>query len=149
MTIYNPEEYIANLPLDRQEPMSQLRAVIKGHLPEGFEEVGSENAISYVVPHKIYPAGYHCDPSSPLPFISIVSQKNFISLYHMGIYADDDLLEWFVDSYAEVCKYKLDMGKSCIRLKRMNDIPYELIAELATKMTVGDWVSRYDGLKPA
>ena len=100
--------------------------------------------ISYVVPFSIYPKGYHCKPSDQLPFISIAAQKNFIAIYHMGIYADKNLHDWFVKSYAEQCTKKLDMGKSCIRFKHLNDIPYALISELVSKISPKEWVSLYE-----
>ena len=100
--------------------------------------------IGYVVPHSIYPKGYHCDPKLPLPFINIASQKNFIALYHMGIYADENLLNWFVNEFYKHSKAKLDMGKSCIRFKKPELIPYDLIGQLFTKLTVNDWVNIYE-----
>jgi hypothetical protein len=100
--------------------------------------------IGYVVPHSVYPAGYHCDPKLPLPFMSIASQKNFIALYHMGIYADQNLLDWFVGEYSKIIKTKIDMGKSCIRFKKPEQIPYELIGELTKKMTSKEWIELYE-----
>lgn len=140
----NPEEYIAQVPEDRVEAMNKLRSLILDHIPEGFEEQMSYGMIGYVVPHSVYPAGYHCTPELPLPFLSFASQKNFIGFYHMGIYANPELLEWFVEEYPKHCKRKLDMGKSCIRFKKMDDIPYELLSELVQKMTVEDWVLLYE-----
>ncbi len=138
-----PESYISALPQDRQEAMNKLRKVILSNLPKGFEEViGS--MVGYVVPFSLYPAGYHCPPHQPLPFISIASQKNFVALYHMGIYTDPKLLEWFVAEYPKHSKRKLDMGKSCVRFKKMDDIPYELIGELVSKMTPQEWVVIYE-----
>jgi uncharacterized protein YdhG (YjbR/CyaY superfamily) len=137
-------EYINGLTDDRQVVIKKLQALIKKNLPKGFEEQMSYGMIGYVVPHKIYPGGYHCDPKLPLPFLSIASQKNFIALYHMGMYAKPELLDWFVAEYPKHCKSKLDMGKSCIRFKKMEDIPYDLISELANKMTVQDWISIYE-----
>ncbi len=138
-----PEQYLDALPEDRKPAFSRLRQLIREHLPEGFEETMSYGMIGYVVPHSIFPAGYHCDPRSPLPFISIASQKNFIAVYHSGIYADQALLDWFVNEYPKHSNTKLDMGKSCIRFKKINDIPYDLIAELAEKMTPAQWVEKY------
>jgi uncharacterized protein YdhG (YjbR/CyaY superfamily) len=145
----NPEDYIAQLPDERKAPMQRLRDVIKKALPEGFEETMSYGMIGYVVPHSVYPDGYHCDPKQPLPFMSIASQKNFIAFYHMGIYADPPLYDWFVKSYPEHSKYKLDMGKSCVRFKKVNELPYELIEELVGKMTAKQWIERYEkAIKP-
>ena len=100
--------------------------------------------IGYVVPHSIYPNGYHCEPKLPLPFMAIDSQKNFIALYHMGIYAKPELLNWFVTEYPKHSQQKLDMGKSCIRFKKMNQIPFDLIAELVQKMSVQEWITCYE-----
>lgn len=140
----SPDDYIAKIPEDRRSVMNLLRSTISDNLPEGFEECMNYNMIGYVVPHTLYPAGYHCDPSLPLPFINIASQKNFIALYHMGIYADDNLLNWFTTEYPKYCKSKLDMGKSCIRFKKADQIPYALIAELCQKMTPLKWIELYE-----
>jgi uncharacterized protein YdhG (YjbR/CyaY superfamily) len=140
----SPEEYINQLPEERQDSFNKLRNTIIKHLPLGFEERMSYGMIGYVVPKSLYPAGYHCDPKLPLPFVNIASQKNFIALYHMGIYTDPELLQWFQSEYAQQCKYKLDMGKSCVRFKKMDDIPFDLIAELMEKMTPEDWINRYE-----
>jgi uncharacterized protein YdhG (YjbR/CyaY superfamily) len=139
----NPEEYSNSLPEERKEVIETLRNVITANLPEGFEETMSYGMIGFVVPHAIYPEGYHCDPKIPLPFLSIASQKNFVALYHMGMYSNKVLHDWFVEEYPKYCKTKLDMGKSCIRFKKMNDIPFELIGELCQKMTVQEWISTY------
>ena len=141
---HSPEEYLSRIPEDRKEAMTRLRRTILDHLPDGFEETMSYGMIGYVVPHSIYPDGYHCDTSLPLPFISIASQKNFIALYHMGIYANEDLLKWFQDEYAKAVPTKLDMGKSCIRFKKPEHIPYELIGELCAKISVKDWIRTYE-----
>lgn len=138
------EEYLNEVPNERQTSFNQLRKTINDNLPEGFEETIIYNMIGYVVPKTIYPDGYHCKPELPLPFINIANQKNFIALYHMGIYVDDKILDWFVGEYPKHCKYKLDMGKSCIRFKKVDHIPYELIAELIQKMSVKDWITKYE-----
>jgi len=140
---HSVDEYIAKLPEDRVEVMQKIREVISANLPAGFQETMSYGMIGYVVPHSIFPDGYHCDPKLPLPFINIASQKNFIALYHMGIYANPVLFEWFTSEYPKNVKSKLDMGKSCIRLKKMDQIPYELIGELVKKMTVAEWIDVY------
>ena len=139
-----PQEYINSLTDERKQAISKLRQVLNDNLPAGFEEVISCGLLSYVVPHSRYSNGYHCDPTLPLPFISLASQKNFVSLHHMGIYCDKSLLEWFKAQYPKFCKNKLDMGKSCIRFKKMELIPYQLIGELATKMTVKQWIELYE-----
>lgn len=139
-----PEEYIAALPEERKASISRLRKVINENLPEGFKEEMSYGMIGWVVPHTLYPDGYHCDPRLPLPFMSIASQKNFIALYHMGMYATKELNDWFVTEYAKHCKYKLDMGKSCIRFNKLDDIPYELIADLVSRMSAEEWMDIYE-----
>ena len=139
-----PDEYIEKIPEDRKEAMTKLREVIKKNIPSGFEETMSYGMIGYVVPHTLYPAGYHCNPELPLPFMNIASQKNFIAVYHMGIYAKKELLDWFVNEYPKHSKLKLDMGKSCIRFKKPNQIPFELIGELAKKMTCDEWIKIYE-----
>lgn len=139
-----PQKYIDQLPEDRKEVIGKLRNVLLKNLPVGFEETIIYGMIGYVVPHSLYPGGYHCDTKLPLPFISIASQKNFVALYHMGIYADQELMNWFVAEYPKYCKVKLDMGKSCIRFKDLTQIPYELIAQLAGKMTPEDWIELYE-----
>jgi uncharacterized protein YdhG (YjbR/CyaY superfamily) len=136
--------YIDELPEERKAAIKKLSSIIKKNLPKGFKEEMSYGMIGYVVPHSIYPKGYHCDPKLPLPFLSIASQKNFIAVYHMGIYADRKLLDWFLASYSKVASSKLDMGKSCIRFKKPEQIPYELIGELATKMTPQQWIEKYE-----
>lgn len=138
------KDYIAELPEDRKEPIIKLREIILKNLPGGFEEVMSYGMIGYVVPHSIYPSGYHANPVLPLPFINIASQKNFIGLYHMGIYSHKDLLNWFVSEYPKHVKTNLDMGKSCIRFKNIEHIPYWLIGELAAKMTAEQWINIYE-----
>ncbi|WP_275314975.1 DUF1801 domain-containing protein [Tenacibaculum bernardetii] len=140
----SPEKYIAQVPEERQAVLEKLRNTIKNNLPQGFEEGMSYNMIGYYVPHALYPDGYHCDPKLPLPFISIASQKNSINLYHMGLYAKQELYDWFVAEYPKHCKRKLDMGKSCIRFKKIEEIPFDLIKELCTKMTVKEWIAIYE-----
>jgi len=138
-----PEDYINKLPEKRKVAISKLRQVILDHLPEGFQETISYGMIGYVVPHELYPRGYHTNPKLPLPFINIASQKNYIALYHNGIYAKESLIKWFKSEYPKHAKYKLDMGRICIRFKKIDDIPYELIGELATKMTPQQWITTY------
>jgi len=139
-----PQQYIDQLPEDRKQVMNKLRNTILDNIPKGFTETISYGMISYVIPHSIYPSGYSCDPRQPLPFMSIASQKNFISVYHMGIYADNKLMEWFVNEYPNFCKTKLDMGKSCIRFKKIDQIPFELIGKLTSKMNADEWIKIYE-----
>lgn len=139
-----PDKYFDTLPEDRKAAMNELRKVIKKNLPKGFSESMGYGMVGYGVPHSLYPAGYHCDPKQPLPFLGLASQKNFIAVYHMGIYADPKLLKWFTDEYPKHSKTKLDMGKSCIRFKKPDQIPFKLIGELASKMTPQDWIKLYE-----
>ena len=138
------EEILENIPEDRKEAFTNLHQTIVSNLPEGFEPGISYGMLGYVVPHHLYPAGYHCKPSEPLPFVSIASQKNSINFYHMGIYADATLLNWFVAEYPKHSKQKLDMGKSCIRFKKPEYIPYELLGQLMQKMTAAQWIALYE-----
>ena len=138
------EEILINLPEDRVEPFNKLHDIIVKNLPKGFEAAISYGGLGYVIPHSLYPAGYHCKPSEPLPFAGLASQKNSINFYHMGIYSDPKLLNWFVNEFPKHTKQKLDMGKSCIRFKKFDDIPYQLIGELMKKMSVNDWINIYE-----
>ena len=137
-------EYISQLTEDRKEPISKLRNIINQNIDRGFSEEINYGMIGWVVPHSLYPEGYHCDPKLPLPFMSIASQKHFIAVYHMGVYANPKLLEWFISEYPKHCSTKLDMGKSCIRFKIVENIPYNLIGELVTKMSANDWIMLYE-----
>lgn len=138
------EEYLNQLPTDRKDAINKLRKVILKNLPHGFVEEINYGMIGYVVPHSIYPSGYHCDPKLPLPFMNIANQKNFIGFYHMGIYSQPELHDWFINTWPNHSSRKLDMGKSCVRLKKINEIPYELIGELASKMTPEKWIAIYE-----
>ncbi|MBC2844106.1 DUF1801 domain-containing protein [Winogradskyella flava] len=140
----SPEDYISQVPEERQEALKKLRNVIKENLPENFEEGMIYKMIGYYVPHSVYPDGYHCDQKTPLPFMSFASQKSSVNLYHSGIYAKKELHDWFVNEYPKHCKRKLDMGKSCIRFKKMDEIPFELIGELTRKMTCKEWIDIYE-----
>ncbi|HEU5165497.1 MAG TPA: DUF1801 domain-containing protein [Chitinophagaceae bacterium] len=139
-----PEQYISEIPEERHKVFNKLRAAIKKNLPKGFKETMGYGMMGYCVPHSLYPAGYHCNSKDPLPFIGIASQKNFIAVYHMGIYADPGLLKWFTAAHAKASPKKLDMGKSCIRYKKPYDIPFEVIGELASKMTPDQWIAAYE-----
>jgi hypothetical protein len=136
----SPQEYIDLLPPDRKEAISKIREVLLKNLPQGFEETIGYGMLGYVVPHAIYPKGYHCNPKLPLPYINLASQKNFIALHAMSVYADPKLKDWFINEYQNHCKTRLDMGAGCIRFKKMNDIPYQLIGELAGKLTPRQWI---------
>lgn len=138
------KEILINVPEDRAEPFNKLHDVIVKNLPKGFEPAISYGGLGYVIPHKLYPAGYHCKPSEPLPFAGIASQKNSINFYHMGIYADPELYKWFVTEYPKHAKQKLDIGKSCVRFKKFDDIPFKLIGELMKKMSAKQWIDTYE-----
>jgi len=138
------EEILISLPEDRSEPFNKLHDVIMKNLPKGFEAAISYGGLGYVIPHSLYPAGYHCKPIEPLPFAGIASQKNSINFYHMGIYSEPKLLEWFVSEYPKYSEQKLDMGKSCVRFKKLDQIPYKLIGELMKKMSVKKWITIYE-----
>jgi hypothetical protein len=145
-----PDEYLELIPGDRKPAMNRLRQTILDNLPKGFEETMSYGMIGYVVPHSVYPLGYHCDPKLPLPFINIASQKNFVAFYHMGIYAEKELLDWFTTEFPLHSKLKLDMGKSCIRFKNPDQIPFQLIGQLVQKISVEKWIENYESkIKPS
>ncbi|HBH05546.1 MAG TPA: hypothetical protein DDX92_02955 [Flavobacteriales bacterium] len=141
-----PDDYVAQLPEDRRDVINRMRNTLVGNLPSGFEEQMSYGMIGYVVPKKVYPKGYHVNPQLPLPFIHLASQKNHIGFYHMALYSDDKLLNWFTTEYAKFSKRKLDMGKSCVRFKKPDHIPFDLIAKLAKKISPQEWISMYEGI---
>ena len=138
------DRYLTELPEDRQLPVDKLHKIIKKNLPKGFSIDMRYGMISYSVPHSLYPGGYHCNPKQQLPFMCLASQKNYISVYHMGVYGDNDLGKWFSKEYEKLGIGKLDMGKGCIRFKKMNLIPYKLIGELASKMSPQQWIAAYE-----
>jgi uncharacterized protein YdhG (YjbR/CyaY superfamily) len=139
-----PDQYISEIPDSQLKAFKQLRKTIVENLPKGYEEEMSYGMIGYVVPYSIYPKGYHVKPKVPLPLLNLAAQKNFIALYHMGIYANQSLLKWFTEEYPRHSKLKLDMGKGCIRFKNLGQIPYSLIGELVKKMEVDEWVNLYE-----
>ena len=138
------ESYINSLPEDRKEPINNIIRAVEENIPTGYAKIMNYGMPSFVIPHSVYPPGYHVTPDLPLPFIGVASQKNHIGFYHMGLYVDSKLLDWFILEYPKYCKLKLDMGKSCIRFKKIDEIPYELIAELSAKMTTDDWINIYE-----
>jgi hypothetical protein len=140
----SPKQYLEELPEDRKEPVSKLRQQILDNLPKGIEEVMNYGMLGYVVPHSVYSDGYHCNPKDPLPFMNLASQKNFVAVYSMVLYSRKDLMDWFTSEYTKRCKYKLDMGKSCIRFKKMEDIPFDLIGELTAKVSTEEWIDIYE-----
>ena len=139
-----PQQYLDELPEDRKEPIRKLRQQILNNMPTGMEETMNYGMLGYVIPHSVYPDGYHCNPKQPLPFMNLASQKNFVAVYSMVIYAKKEVMDWFTLEYAKRCKYKLDMGKSCIRFKRIDDIPYDLIGELTAKVSTEEWIQIYE-----
>ena len=139
-----PEEYIGQIPEDRRQAIINLRNAILNNLPKGFTETIGYGMIGYVIPHSLYPKGYHCDPKLPLPFINIASQKNYITLYHMGIYVNKKLLDWFTAEYEKQSTVKLDMGKGCFRFKKPEQIPFQLIGELVSKISASQWIELYE-----
>lgn len=138
------DHYLQNVPKDQTIAFKNIRNTILQNLPKGFEEQISYGMLGYVVPHSIYPNGYHCDPTQPLPFVSLASQKKYIALYHMGLYADETLQKWFKTEYAKSYSSALDMGKSCVRFKKLDSIPYPLIEQLLKKISVNDWITLYE-----
>ncbi len=137
-----PARYVAALPADRRDAVRKLRATLRKHLPRGFEETMAYGMLAYVVPHRLFPAGYHCDPSQPLPFVSLASQKQYVSLYHMGLYGGP-LLAWLRAEWPRHTAARLDLGKCCLRLRRLDQIPYRLIGELAARVTPAEWIETY------
>jgi uncharacterized protein YdhG (YjbR/CyaY superfamily) len=137
-------DFISAIPPDQKLYFEKIRQAIKNGLDEKFEECINYGMLGYVVPKSIYPNGYHCDPKLPLPFAALAAQKNSISLYHMGIYSDSNLLNWFQEEYSKQCKFKLDMGKACIRFKKYEDIPYKLIEDLFGRMNANTWIQIYE-----
>ena len=142
-TIQTPAEYIAQLPADRQKIVEAIANTLSENLPEGFQQVMSYGMIGFVVPHSIFPDGYHCNPKLPLPFINIGSTKAHIALHQMGLYGSTALLDWFQSEWPKHSIKKIDMGKGCVRFKKAEDVPLNLLAELAKKMTVNDWIQTY------
>lgn len=138
------EEILANVPEERKEAFNKLHQVIVANLPEGFAPGISYGGLGYVVPHTVYPSGYHCKPIEPLPFAGIASQKNSINFYYMGMYAQPELYDWFVNEFPKYSSRKLDIGKSCVRFKKVDDIPFELIGALMQKMSLTDWITLYE-----
>lgn len=143
----NFDEYIATVSDERRDAFTKLVQTVRDNIDPKFSEAYLYGMIGWVISKDIYPAGYHVDPSLPVSFLSLANQKNYIALYHMGLYADPDLLNWFTKEYAKTGK-KLDMGKSCIRFKRMDKIPYQLIGELVSRMSLDDYLKLYTANVP-
>ena len=136
------DEYLAGLPQDRRLALSAVRKVILDNLDKDYEEGLQYGLISYHVPHRVFPAGYHCDPSQPLCYAGLASQKNHMSLYLMSVYGDSDHKRWFETAWKKTGK-KLDMGKSCIRFKKLEDLPLELVGEVIRRVPAKKWIEIY------
>lgn len=137
------KEYLASLPEDRRAAIAAVREVILNHLPKGYEEGMQYGMIGYYVPHSVFPAGYHCDPKQPLPFASLAAQKNHMALYLMCIYGDAKLRRWF-ESACEGSGKKLDMGQCCVRFKKLEDLPLDVVGKTIARVPVADYVARYE-----
>lgn len=136
-------DYIESIDSKFKEGYKKLLELIMTNIPDGFELQMQYNMPSFVVPFNLFPQGYHCEPALPLPFLSLGVTKHHIGVYHMGIYANPKLLKWFENEYQKIVPTKLDMGKSCIRLKNVKNIPYDLMGELAASMTPEQWIELY------
>ncbi len=139
------KEYLDALPEDRRKALQAVRKVIKANLDKGYKEGMQYGMIGYFVPHSIYPDGYHCDPKQPLPFASIASQKNHMAIYMMCVYSDPKLQEWFQKAWAKTGK-KLDMGKSCVRFKKIEDVALEVVGEAIKRVPVKKFVDHYESV---
>jgi hypothetical protein len=137
------KDYINNLPVEKQATIIQLLEIIDTNIGEGFELSLQYKMPAFVVPLSIYPKGYHCKKNEPLPFINIAAQKNYFSIHHMGLY-NNELENWFRSEYSKISEKKLDLGKCCIRFKKHEDIPFELIGQLAQKLSYKDWINYYE-----
>lgn len=136
-------QYLRELPADRRAAINSIREVILKHLPAGYEECMSYGMIGYVVPHSLYPKGYHCDPKLPLPFANLASQKNHMALYLMTVYGDPATEKWFRAAWKAAGK-KLDMGKACVRFKKLDDIPLDVIGQLIARVPVKAYIERIE-----
>ncbi len=142
------DEYVSRLPADRADALRRVADTIRANLPPGYEEGMQYKMPAWYVPHRVYPAGYHADPKQPLPFVSLASQKGHMSLYLMALYGDEALTAWFVEGFAARGR-KLDMGASCVRFKKLDDLPLDLVGELVARVPVASYVARYEALRPA
>lgn len=136
-------EYLDELPEDRRAAINKVRQVIKKNLPKGVAEGMQYGMIGYFVPHKIYPPGYHCDPKQPLPFAGLASQKGHMSFYLCTLYQNPELEAWFRERTAAAGK-KLDMGKGCVRFKKLEDLALDVVGEMVGRVTVEDLIAKYD-----
>ena len=141
------EDYLKELPEDRREALGAVRKTILKSLPKGYEEGMQYGMIGYYIPHRLYPAGYHCNPEEPVPFANLASQKNHMAIYLMCIYSDPDHMAWFVDAWKATGK-KLDMGKACIRFKKLEDLPLNIIGQAIKKVPVKKFLTFYESAIP-
>ena len=139
------DEYVKSLPEDRRAAISAIRKVILDNLPKGYQECMSYGMIGYVVPHSIYPKGYQCNPKLPLPFVNLGSQKNHMALYLMCIYGDAKTDQWLRKAWEKTGR-KLDRGKGCIRFKRLEDVPLEVVGQLIARTPVADYITRIEAV---
>ena len=139
------DQFLAGLPEDRRAAVEALRSVILKNLPKGYEEGIQYGGIGYFVPHSIFPGGYHCNPKEPLPFLTLVNQKNYISLHMMGLYCEPEEVGKFKEAFAATGK-RLDMGAGCVRFKKIDDIPFELLGETIARFPVERFVGTYTGI---
>ena len=140
------KEYLAGLPEERRRTVAAVRDVIRKNLPEGYEEGMQYGMIGYYIPHSIFPEGYHCDPAQPLPYACLASQKNHMALYLMCVYGDQGTRAWFEKAYRATGK-KLDMGQSCVRFKKLEDLPLEVIGQAVAKIPLDKYLARYKELR--
>lgn len=139
------KDYLAELPDDRRKAIEAVRKVIRKNLPKGYKEGIQYGMIGYFVPHSVYPPGYHCDPKQPLPFASLASQKNHMSIYLCSIYSDPKEVDWFVKAWTGAGR-KLDMGKGCVRFKKIEDVPLDVVGEAIARMPVEKFVAQYEAV---
>ncbi len=144
ITAKNVAEYIEQIPDNQKELFLSILNIIRKNIPQGFEECINYKMPSWVVPHSLYGSGYHCDPKLPLPFLAVGIQKNSVNLYHMGIYADTELYNWFINEYDNLDLKKLDIGKSCMRFKKIEEFPKNLVGDLIQKTNPTDWINIYE-----
>jgi Domain of unknown function (DU1801) len=137
------EQYLSALPADRRAALEAVRKVIRANLDKEYEEGMQYGMISYYVPHRVFPAGYHCDPKQPLMFAALASQKNYMSMYLMCVYGHGPSSEWFREAWAKAGK-KLDMGKACVRFKRVEDLALDVIGEAIRRVPVKTYLHQYE-----
>lgn len=138
-------EYVRELPPDRRELLQAVREVILANLPKGYEECMQCGMIGYVVPHSLYPAGYPCDPKLPLPYAALASQRQHVSLHLMTVYGDAATAQWFRQAVKAAGK-RLDMGKCCVRFKRLADVPLDVIGQVIARVPPDKYIARFEAM---